>query len=228
MNTLAIIIACGKEEQITKGTDTAFLTLGSRPVLAHSLQTFQKVSCVNGIIVVVAKDRVDSALQVVNRFGCTKVCGIVMGSSQRVTSIRSVFAKLPESANTILIHEASRPFVSEKTISACVRATKRYGCAVAAHCIPDAVKLANGLTVKKTLERHAVWQTQTPQGFKMALLEKLVDSKNKNIKVIDDESEWIKKPAETHLIESGGDQNMKIRTAEDLLKATAFFHAQNG
>jgi 2-C-methyl-D-erythritol 4-phosphate cytidylyltransferase len=227
MNTLAIIIACGKEEQITKGTDTAFLTLGSRPVLAHSLQTFQKASSVNGIIVVVAKDRVDSALQVVNRFGCTKVCGIVTGSSQRLTSLRAVLAKLPESANTILIHEASRPFVSEKTIAACVRATKRYGCAVAAHCIPDAVKLANGLTVKKTLERHAVWQTQTPQGFKTALLEKLVDSKNKNIKVIDDESEWIKKPAETHLVESGGDQNMKIRTAEDLLKATAFFHAQN-
>jgi 2-C-methyl-D-erythritol 4-phosphate cytidylyltransferase len=227
MNTLAIIIACGKEEQITKGTDTAFLTIGSRPVLALSLQTFQKASCVNGIIVVVSKDRVDSALQVANRFGCTKVCGIVTGSSQRLTSLRAVLAKLPESANTILIHEASRPFVSEKTIEACVRATKRYGCAIAAHCIPDAVKLANGLTVKKTLERHAVWQAQTPQGFKTALLEKLVDSKNKNIKVIDDESEWIKKPAETHLVESGGDQNMKIRTAEDLLKATAFFHAQN-
>jgi len=227
MNTLAIIIACGKEEQITKGTDTAFLTLGSRPVLAHSLQTFQKASCINGIIVVVAKDRVDSALQVINRFGCTKVRGIVIGSMQRLTSIRTVLSKLPESVSTVLIHEASRPFISETVISACVRATKRYGSAIAAHRIPDAVKLANGLTVKKTLERHAVWQAQTPQGFKMDVLKKLVDIKNKNIKIIDDESEWVKKPIQTHLIESGGEQNMKIRTAEDLLKATTIFHAQN-
>ena len=32
MSTLAVVVACGKEEQITSGTDTAFLSLGSRPV----------------------------------------------------------------------------------------------------------------------------------------------------------------------------------------------------
>ena len=32
MNTLAIVIACGKEEELSPGTETAFLPLGDVPM----------------------------------------------------------------------------------------------------------------------------------------------------------------------------------------------------
>lgn len=225
MNTLAIIVACGKEEQIAQGTDTAFLSLGNRPVLAHCLRTFQDSDSVDGIILAVSKERVDAALQVVKRFGCTKVKGIIAGSASRLVTLRSVYAKLPESANTIIVHEASRPFVTAQTIEETVKASKRYGCAVAAHRIDDAVKVVSkGLKPDKTLERGSAWSTQTPQAFKSEVLERILDSKNKVIKVIDDESEWVRKPAEVHLVESGGG-NLKIRSVADLSLATVQFNA---
>ncbi len=226
MSTLAIVIACGKEEQITSGTDTAFLSLGSRPVLAHSLQTFQESDSVDSIILLVAKDRVDSAVQVAKRFGCTKVRGIVVGSANRLNSLRTVFSKLPEPAAHIIVHEASRPFVTLKTLREGVKASKRYGCAIAAHKIPDSVKVAaKGLKPDKTLERNSAWIAQTPQFFRADVLEKIIDPKNKAVKLIDDESEWVKKPAEVHMVEVGFG-NIKIRTADDFTEVAALFHAR--
>ena len=226
MSTLAIVIACGKEEQIASGTDTAFLSLGSRPLLAHSLHTFQDSNSIDMIILAVAKDRVDSALQVVKRFGCTKVRGIVVGGSNRLSSLRTVYAKLPEPATTVIVHEASRPFVAESVIKEAVKAAKRYGCAIAAHKIQDSVKVATkGLKPDKTLERNSAWIAQTPQVFKMEVFEKIIDPRNKSIKLIDDESEWVKKPAEVHLVEAGYG-NIKIRSVEDYAEATALFNAK--
>ncbi len=226
MSTLAIVVACGKEEQIAPGTDTAFLSLGSRPVLAHSLRTFQDSDSVDTVVLVVAKDRIDSALQVIKRFGCTKVRGIVVGSAHRLSSLRTVYAKLPEPASIIIVHEASRPFISAETIHESVKAAKRYGCAIAAHRIPGAIKVAvKGLKPDKTLERNSVWMGQTPQVFKAEVLEKIIDPKNKNVKLVDDESEWVKKPAEVHMVEAGYG-NIKIRTAADFSEATALFNAR--
>ena len=225
MNTLAIVIACGKEEQITSGTDTAFLSLGNRPVLAHSLKIFHDSAAVDGIVVAVSKDRVDSALQLIKRFGCTKVCGIVVGSANHLNTLRTVYAKLPEAAANIIVHEASRPFISNEVICECVKAAKRYGCAIAAHRVPDAVKLAaKGLKPDKTLERNSVWIAQTPQVFRVEVFEKIINSK-KNIKLIDDASEWVKKPDEVHMVEAGCG-NIKIRTADDFSEVTALFSAR--
>ena len=225
MNTLVIVVACGKEERISTGTETAFLSLGNRPVLAHSLRTFQDSEVVDGIIVAVSKDRVDSVMQVIKRFGCTKVCGIVVGGANRLGTLRTVFSKIPEPATTIVIHEASRPFVSHDVVEETVKAAKRYGCAIAAHRVSDAVKVApKGLKSERTLERNSAWLAQSPQVFKSGVIEKILDPKNKRTKLVDDESAWVSPPAEVHLVESGY-RNMKIRSADDLTIATALFNA---
>ena len=226
MGTLAIVIACGKEEQVAPGIDVAFLSLGNRPVLAHSLQTLQASDSVDSIILAVSKDRVDSSLQVTKRFGCTKVRGIVVGGSCRLTSLRAVYAKLPEIPTRIIIHEASRPFISIETLDEIVKAAKRYGCAIAAHKVQDAVKVApKGLKASKTLERNTIWLAQTPQVFKIEVFEKIIDSKNKEVKLIDDESEWVQNPSEVHMVEAGFG-NIKIRTRDDFSEATALFSAK--
>ncbi len=222
---MAIIIACGKEEEITSGTETAFLSMGNRPVLAHCLKIFHESTVVDEIILVVGKERVEASMQVVKRFGFTKVRGIVIGGVNRLSSLRTVFSKIPEPASTILIHEASRPFVSHSVVKETVKAAKRYGCAIAAHKLSDSVKVAaKGLKPDKTLERNSAWVAQTPQAFKSEVLEKIIDLKNKTAKLVDDESEFVKKPAEVHLVEAGY-VNMKIRSSEDLAIATAIFNA---
>lgn len=225
MNTVGIVIACGKEEEIASGTDAAFLSLGNTPMLFHTLTTFQAADAIDSVIVAVAKDRVSATLHAIKRYGCTKVCGVVVGGANRVSTLRTVFSKMPEPASVVVIHEASRPFVTNSMLTETVKAAKRYGCAIAAHKIPDAVKLVpKGMKATKNMERNTVWTAQTPQAFKFEVIEKIINPKAKDVKIIDDESEYVRKPSEVHMVEIGPG-NMKIRTSADLAIATALLNA---
>lgn len=225
MNTLGVIIACGREEEIGAGCEVAFLTLGSSPVLVHSLKIFESCSAIDSVIIAITKDRIESTLHAIKRYGCSKVKGVVVGGVNRLSTLRIVYSKMPEKAGVIVVQEASRPFVRPGVLSEVIKGAKRYGCAVAAHRIPDAVKYApKGMKVEKSLGRNTVWAAQTPQAFKDEVLRSLVDSKVSGGKIIDDESEFVCDNAEIHLVEDG-ECNMKIRTQKDLAIAEALLHA---
>ena len=76
------------------------------------------------------------------------------------------------------------------------------------------------------LVRGSFFGDQETKGLKLPLevLEKIIDSKNKNVKLIDDESEFVKKPFEVHMVEAGN-KNIKIRNSDDFALATALYSA---
>ncbi|MDZ8117667.1 IspD/TarI family cytidylyltransferase [Pontiella agarivorans] len=226
MSVMAIVIACGKEEEIASGTEAAFLPLGSGPILLHSLKTFEDADCIDHIVVVVRKERVESTIHAIKRFGCTKVHGVVIGGVNRLSSLRTVFSKIQTDPGVVVIHEASRPFLTQNVLSETVKRAKRYGSCIAAHKIEDATKYApKGSRVVETLDRNTVWAAQTPQAFKTPVIKEVIDSKNKGMKLIDDESSLVMPSTETHLFEAGF-ENMKIRTRHDLEVAAALLHAK--
>ncbi len=218
MSAWAIVLACGKEQEIAPGVDVAFLALGSRPVLAHSLQTLEQNSLIDGVVLVVKKERVDSALRMIRQFGCRKVAALVAGGVQRQANLKKAYEQVPEDVSAVLVHESSRPFVNDGVITEVVKAGKRYGAAVAAVKSADPVKLAKGQKLTKTLDRSTIWLAQSPQVFKRDVFEKVLKG---TAKLVDDESALLEKTRQTiHLVVSSS-ANMKIRTAEDLEAAGA-------
>lgn len=223
MSAWAIVLACGKEQELSNGVDTGFLALGPKPVLAYSLQTLQDNDLVEGIIIVMRKERVENTLQMAKAYGLSKVKSLVGGSGQRLGNLKKAYAQVPDGVTAILVHEASRPFVSDEVVTETVKAGKRYGVAVAALKSPDPVKLAEkGQKVSKTLDRNTIWQAQSPQVFKRDVFEKVL----KGTKLVDDESALLEKARqEVHLVVSTAG-NMKIRTSDDLQAAIALAGAQ--
>ncbi len=219
MSTWVIVLACGKEQEIASGVDVAFLALGNRPVLAHSLQTLEQNPLIDGIVMAVKKERIDSTLQMIRQFGCRKVSAIVAGGAQRQANLKKAYDQIPEDALTILVHESSRPFVSDTVITETIKAGKRYGAAVAAVKSADPVKLAEkGQRLSKTLDRSTIWLAQSPQVFKRDVFEKVLKGSGK---LVDDESALLEKTRQPiHLVVSTS-ANMKIRTAADLEAAGA-------
>lgn len=220
MSAWAIVLACGKEQEITSGVDVAFLSLGAKPVLAHSLQTLQQNDLIDGIVLVVKKPRVDNALQVIRSFGFRKVQSLVAGSGTRLSNLKKAYEQIPDDATAVLVHGVCRPFVEGDVITEVVKAGKRYGAAVAAIRSTDAVKLAEkGQKVSKSVDRNTIWLTQSPQVFKREVFEKMLKS---GVKLVDDESALLEKlRQEIHLVVSS-ETNMKIRTSKDLERASAF------
>jgi len=219
MSAWAVVLACGKDQEIGPGIDVAFLALGSRPVVARSIQTLEQNPLIKGVVLVVRKERVDSALHTVRSFGCRKISAIVAGGPVRLTNLKNALEKIPEEATTVLIHEAARPFLSDEIITETIKAGKRYGAAIAAVKSSDAVKVAEkGQKVTKSLDRNSVWLVQSPQVYKIDVFRKMLKSSGK---LIDDDSELLAKgKQEVHLV-AGSSGNMKIRTPDDLEVASA-------
>jgi 2-C-methyl-D-erythritol 4-phosphate cytidylyltransferase len=225
MSVMAIVMACGREEEITPGVEVAFLPLGSGPILSHSLRVLEKSSSIDRVVVVVCKDRVDSTIQMIKRFGFTKVYGVVIGGVNRLSSLRTVFSKIKTDPSIVVIHEASRPFLSSKVLAETVKSARRYGCSIAAHRIPDATKISpKGMRVAETQDRNTVWAAQTPQAFKVGTIRWIIDSEIKGVKIVDDESEFVSESSETHMVEAGY-TNIKIRSKSDLGIAAALLSA---
>jgi 2-C-methyl-D-erythritol 4-phosphate cytidylyltransferase len=219
MSAWAIVLACGKDQEIGSGTDVAFLALGSRPVVARSIQTLEQNPLIEGIILVVRKERVDSALHTVRSFGCCKISAIVAGGPIRLTNLKNALERIPDDATAVLIHEAARPFLNDDIITETIKAGKRYGAAVAAVKSADAVKLAeSGQKVTKSLDRNTVWLVQSPQVYKIDVFKKMLKG---NGKLLDDDSELLAKGKQAVHLVAGSPGNMKIRTPEDLAVASA-------
>ena len=217
-----IIVAAGRGERMGPDVDKVFLSLGSKPVLIYSLLAFEKCADIDEVILVVRKERVESARCAVQMFGCTKVRKIVAGGTQRQLSVANGLAELSEDSDMVAVHDGARPCITPALISETISSARQFGSGVAAVKITDTVKeVDKGIIISKTIDRTKLWRVQTPQAFKRDLLEKaLVMVRKKKITVTDEASavEFISKAV--RLVPSRS-SNIKITSPDDLVLAAA-------
>jgi 2-C-methyl-D-erythritol 4-phosphate cytidylyltransferase len=224
----AIIVAAGKSERMGANTDKAFLSLGQKPVLAHSLQAFEDCEDIDAIVLVVRKDRVEGAGKMAQIFGCSKVIGVVAGGSKRQASVLNGLNALSDDTRIVTVHDGARPCVTPELISETIKTAKRYGSAIAASRITDTVKyVERGLKINKTMDRTKLWAVQTPQTFKLDLLKKAFDYiQEKEITVTDEAAAVELISDEVRLVETT-EPNIKITTADDLPIAAAMLKLES-
>jgi 2-C-methyl-D-erythritol 4-phosphate cytidylyltransferase len=188
--------------------------------LSYSLEAFERCEEIDGIAVVAPKERLGEVQRMVELFGYTKVRKIISGRAQRMTSVRAGMAQLDEDVSIVLVHEASRPCIDIEVIADTVKATKRYGCAIAAAKLVDPVKIAEkGQQVTKTLDANTTWAGQSPQGFKRELLEKVCDSSSKKLANCQDESMALERMKQRVHIVNSPPTNLRVTTPEELTLA---------
>lgn len=216
-----VVVAAGKSERMGANVDKAFLSLGTRPVLAYSLLAFEKCHDIDGIILVCRKDRMESARAMASLFGISKLKRVVAGGSMRQVSVGNGLAALGDDVDIVAVHDGARPCVTPDLISETIKSAKRYGSGVAAVKVTDTVKhVDKGLTVSKTVDRTKLWAVQTPQTFKLDLLEKAFDKIKKKKATVTDEASAVELVSKVHLV-SAPVSNIKITTADDLALAAA-------
>lgn len=183
----AIIIACGKSEQLAPDVDVAFLQLGDQPILTYSLLAFEQCEDIEGIVVVASKERLDSVVGMARMFGTPKLRKIVVGGQQRTVSIKAGLGAIDEdAASLIVVHEASRPCITARLVSDVVKTAKRYGVAVAAEKLDTPVaQVPKGLKVAKPVDANGLWSLQMPIAAKRDKLEQLLGMGKSKAKVDD-------------------------------------------
>lgn len=217
-----IIVAGGKSERMGPKVDKAFLSLGTKPVLAYSLLAFEKCPDVDGVILVVRKDRLDAARSMAQMFGCSKVKKVIAGGTKRQVSVSNGLAQLSDDVKIVAVHDGGRPCITTELISETIKAAQRYGSGVAAVKITDTVKyVEKGITVSKTVDRSKLWAVQTPQAFKRELLVKAFELVKRKGLMITDEASAVERVCKNVRLVPAMLSNVKITTPDDLTLAAA-------
>lgn len=221
MNT-AIILAAGKSERMGVGTDKAFLSLGSKPLMVWSLLAFEQCREIDRIILVIRKDQQLAAKSVTQMFGISKLESIVNGGAKRQNSVLNGMKEMNPETKIVIVHDAARPCVTPDLITETIKFAKRLGCAVSAARVWDTIKyVERGLTVNYTIDRSKLWAVQTPQACKVELLRRAYDEVVAKKAVVTDEASAVELIGEPVRLVEWERPNIKITTAEDIPLAAA-------
>ncbi len=230
MKYTAVVLAAGKGSRMNSKVHKQYLMLAGKPVLAYSLEAFER-SAVDGIILVTGENEESYCrTEIVERYGLKKVTEIVAGGRERY---HSVFEGLKAAAGSdyVLIHDGARPFVTEEMIQKTMQAVREKSACIVGMPVKDTIKISDCENhVLDTPRREYVWTIQTPQAFSYGLIYHAYEQilKRPDCQITDDAmavEQICKVPV--HLIE-GSYQNIKITTPEDMLVAEALLRQRSG
>jgi 2-C-methyl-D-erythritol 4-phosphate cytidylyltransferase len=222
LKTAAIITAAGAG--IRMGGDQAkqFMDLDGRPLLAVTLERFERSPDIEGIVLVVPPGKVDDCRdRIVKKYGLAKVVKVVAGGERRQDSVRLGLEATEGHYPLVLIHDGVRPLVSPELIGRIVRAMNRYRSVIPALAARETIKEADtaGLVVK-THDRRSLWLVQTPQAFRYEdILGAHRRALKENWEEMTDDALLVERTGIPVKIIEGSEENIKITTPKDLALA---------
>lgn len=219
--TTAIIVAAGKSTRMGGTVDKAFLSLGSKPVIAYALMAFEACSGVDEIVLVVRKDQLVATKGVAQMFGCRKVVAIVAGGTTRQASVANGLAVCNPDTRIVCVHDGARPCVTDSLIMETIQSARRTGSGIAATKVTDTIKeVERGQVVSATIDRKKIWTVQTPQTFRFDWLQRAIKKAEDAGERFTDESAAVEFLGErVHLVPATF-PNIKITHAEDIKVAS--------
>jgi len=159
----AVIVAAGSSRRM--GFDKLFASLRGKPVVAHSIDAFERTAEIGEIVLVTRAEQKLRLDELIDSEGWKKVSR-VEGGAERHLSVWGGLQAVSGKASFVAIHDGARPLTTPEVIRQCLELARRNGAACVAAPIPDTVKRASdsGLVVE-SVERAGLWAMQTPQIF---------------------------------------------------------------
>jgi len=197
-----------------------YRSLDSIPIIRHTLLAFLRHPEVDKVQSVIHP--ADLGLYEEATAGLSLPAPII-GGNTRQESVRFGLESLADDPpGKVIIHDAVRPFVEQDTISSVIAALDNCPAVVTGLSIPDTLKRCRDGVIEETVDRANTWRAQTPQGFHFAELLKAhehVHYSNPIHADLTDDSMVIEKFGLKVRIIEGSDDNFKITTERDLLRA---------
>jgi 2-C-methyl-D-erythritol 4-phosphate cytidylyltransferase/2-C-methyl-D-erythritol 2,4-cyclodiphosphate synthase len=225
---MAVVPAAGSGTRMGAGAAKQFLSLGGVPLLSRTLWALEQAPVVEGVVVA-APPGGEAELQAlcIEPYGFKKIAAVVPGGAQRQDSVAAgVAAAAERGAQWVLVHDAARPLVKPELFASVLEAAQDAGAAVAALPCQDTIKeaRADGL-VQRTLDRGQLWQVQTPQGFRVDLLQAALAQAQRESFYATDEAGLMERAGHQVRLVMGAKENLKITTPEDLRLAQGWLEA---
>ena len=180
MKNIAVILAGGIGARMGGRTPKQLLPLSDgRSVLEHSVEAFERAACIDEIGIVMHKDYIEHAQEMVHRNGWQKVSWVIAGGSERwessVNALREIERRnMQQESINVLLHDAARPFVSGRIITDVCHALEQHEAVTVAVLATDTIYATRehngGIAVADIPPRSTLMCAQTPQAFCLATI----------------------------------------------------------
>lgn len=216
----AIIVAAGSSQRM--GFDKLLALLGDKPVLAHTIDAFERTAPVDEIILVARADRLAEFEELVRQNNFRKVRRVIAGGERRQDSVRAGLEQANVGATFVAVHDAARPLVMPEQIERLLELARKHGGAALAEPITSTVKRADeNLVVTGSVSREDLYAMQTPQIFARDLLGKAYAAVAASDLSVTDEVSAIEHLGAKVVLLRNDEWNVKITYPRDLLLAQA-------
>jgi len=220
----ALVVAAGQGSRFGGTLPKQYLPLGSARVLRHAVAALAEHPRVANVLVTIRPE--DRAL-FSSAVAGLRVLPPVAGGATRQDSVRlGLEALASHRPDRVLIHDGARPFPDPRLIDRVIDALDRTVAAVP--CVPlrDTIKRVEDGTIRKTIDRSALWRAQTPQGFHYGTI--LAAHRAAIGRNLPDDGA-VAELADVHpVIVEGSENNLKVTTPEDLSVAERLIVLQQG
>ena len=213
---VGLVIPAGGAGLRLGGAPKQFRLLGGAPVLVQTVRAFARHPEVGPVVVAVPVAAVEATRQMLAEAGVE--AHVVAGGASRQASVACGLAALPEFVETVLVHDAVRPFVSADVISRVIAAIAETGAAAAAVPVADTLRSAHDGRFGTTIPRDGVWAMQTPQGAQRDVLVSAYGTDEAT-----DEVGLLERLGVPVAVVEGDTRNLKVTTPSDWALAEALW-----
>ena len=218
-NLRVVVAAAGQGSRMGTKTNKQFIMLNNKPVIAYSLDFFEKQDSVDEIVVVTsAKELEYCRHEIIEKNKYQKVSAVLVGGQQRQDSVWAALQCLASDTDFVAVHDGARPLLSADVLSRLLAEAEEWGAAIPGVPSRDTIKMVNRDSfVRQTLDRNVIYSIQTPQVFKFKeLFTAYKYADEEGFYATDDAALFEKYIGQVKVVEGDYD-NIKITTPLDLI-----------
>jgi 2-C-methyl-D-erythritol 4-phosphate cytidylyltransferase len=218
IKTSVVIVAAGEGKRF--GAHKHLALLSGKAILEWTLQAFQAHPKIAEIVLVLNNSAEGREYQT----HLSKISKVVPGGSRRQDSVTAGMRALSSSATDIvLVHDGVRPLVSQDLIGRVIRQAQESGAVIPVIPVEDTLKHVQQDQVAETPDRSHFFRCQTPQGFRVDLLNRALKKAEDDGFYGTDEAMLVERLGLPVSAIPGEVRNMKITTPLDLKIAEVLF-----
>jgi 2-C-methyl-D-erythritol 4-phosphate cytidylyltransferase len=167
-----IIVAAGSGSRTGSKELKQFRWVAGKPMLLHSIQTFQARADVAMVVCVLPREYVGDPPPWIFQSDADRLL-LSVGGRERSESVANGLEDLPTECEIVVIHDAARPLITNETIGRVIDEARQGNGAVAAVPVVDTLKRVDSDgKIVETVDRFELWRAQTPQAFPRKVIER--------------------------------------------------------
>ncbi len=185
-------------------------------MLSYSLRAVAQVSSIGELVITVPEGFESAARAEAASAGLGVPVKITPGGIERQDSVRIALGLTSSESELVIVHDAARPLATPAIFEACLAAAARAGGAIAAIPVSDTLKRVADGAIAATVARAELWQAQTPQAFRRAMLVAAHQRGFSERIVATDDADLVERTGVRVEVVEGSTANIKITTPSDL------------